>query len=424
MSAATLNGSTVTYARVHIAKRGVPHAIVEANTPTELADGTAVTLVVGDLTLAGTIVSGGSVGTRTVYRIVAGAGGWGREVPAKAYTNDLGVKHSTIALDAAQACGETMGTIPAGSVGPHYVRAEGIAARTLDDLFPGSWYVDLAGVTQVGARAATTYTGGATRTSRDHARGWIELAADSIAALLPGAVVDGMEAVDVEHILDGKLRTIVWGARTSEASDRVTAALAAHIDARTDHHRFFAPWRYRVVQRTGERYDLQVVRVSSGMPDLRLVRVRPGVAGMRSRPMIGSHVLVSFIDGDPAQPVISACDDYDSPGFVASAIYLQAGSTGTNAGVTEHATSAQSLVLFVYEALLAMGAVIAPTPVTPAQVKAAIATALGLMSTDTLDSIDVVPGTTKAAIDALLAAKTADTTGKAPSLGWPNVRGG
>jgi hypothetical protein len=412
---ATLNGARVTACRVQIPAWGAWFATVEADTKTTIADGAAVTLVLEDLTLRGTVLSGGAVEARTVYRIVGGAGGWGRSIGATSYTNDAGVKRSTIVTDAATACGETMGAIPAGTVGSSFVRGEGIASRVLDELYPEGWYVDEAGVTQIGRRSAVTYTGGATRTEVDEARGCIELAPSAIATLLPGAIVDGLEAVDVEHVLEGKLRTFVYGARPGRTGNPTASAIFRYVDARTAHHRFYAPWRYRVVQRSGERYDLQAVRVSSGMPDLRRVRVRPGVAGMRARPKTGSIVIVSFVDGDPSDPVITACDDFESPGFVADDIYLQAGSTGSNAGAIEHATSAEALVNFVFQVLSVLA-----TPLGgPTAVSGAIATALGLMVTAP-PSI----ATFKTALDAALAAKTANTTGNTPGIGWPHVRGG
>ncbi len=313
MSLAKLNGSVVTSCRVSIPAWGCWHADVEADTATVLTG--AVVLELDDLTLRGTILTGGAYEARKRYRIVGGAGGWGRTIAAKSEANDLGVKLSTVLTSAAQACGETMGTIPAGTVGSAFVRAAGPAARVLDEVAPRGWYVDEAGVTQIGRRAAVTYAGGAPRTSTNVAQGCIELAPTGIATLLPGAIVDGIEAVDVEHVLDGKLRTTIWGRGISDTS-RLPSAMQRMVEAFTAHHKFFAPWEYRVVQRNGERMHLQVVRVSSGLPDLLNVRVRPGVAGLRAHPKVGGSVLVSFINGDPARPVVTSFDDADSPGFV------------------------------------------------------------------------------------------------------------
>jgi hypothetical protein len=422
MSLATLNGVTATAVRVSIPANGLWWAEVECASGDSMTG--AATLVVDDLTLRGTIITGGAYEARTRYRIVGGAGGWGRTIAARAYVNDLSPKKSAILADAARECGETLGTVPASDTvaGGAYVRASGPASRVLDDLYPRGWYVDEAGVTQIGRRARVTYTGTATRITDDHAQVRFELAPPSLAGLLPGAVVDGVEAVDVEHVVgpDG-VRTTLWGKGPADTS-RMSAALERIVGQFTARHRFYAPWEYRVVARTAERLDLQAVRASAGMPDLRAVKIRPGVGGARVHPTLGSLCLVSFVNGDPARPVVTSFDDQDGAGWVPTEIALQAGATG--ASPTEHATSAEALVLFVWAALAPLA-----TPLGgAAAVAGAIGTALAAMSSATLDSIDTAAalpaGTTKTAIANLLAAKTADTTGKAPSIGWPNVRGG
>lgn len=324
MSLATLNGARVTRCRVSIPKHGLWWAEVECASSDVLTG--AVTLVLDDLTLKGTVISGGESDSRLRYRIAGGAGKWGKTIPSEAYANDLGVKVSTVVGDAARACGESVGTLPTTSVGPAFVRASAPASQVLDAVAPKGWYVDELGVTQIGARAKVTYTGTAPRISTNAARGTVVLAPAAIATLLPGAVVDGVEAVDVEHVLeDGKLRTTIWGARAGRTGDPVVGAISRIVEQITADHRFFAPWEYRVVQRTGERLDLQPVRVSSGMPDLTNVRVRPGVAGIKARPKLGSLVLVSFVDGDAARPVVTSFDDPESPGWLPDDISVMGG---------------------------------------------------------------------------------------------------
>lgn len=421
----TLNGRIATACSVQIPAFGLWWAEVEAASANaaDVMTG-AATIVLDDVTFRGTIVSGGAVETRARYRIVGGAGGWGRTIAAKGYANDLGVKAGLVARDAALACGETIGTAPTSTVGPSFARAEAAASRVLDAIAPRAWYVDEAGLTQFGRRAAVTWPGKATRIADDSAHGRIELAPSSLAGLLPGAVVDGIEAVDVEHELDGatgKFRSTLWG-RGIAATSRLPEALRRIVDAQTARHRYYAPWEYRVVQApVGERLDLQAVRVSSGMPDLRSVRIRQGSAGVRVHPGIGSLVLVSFVDGDPSRPVVTAWDDQAGAGAVASEIALQAGTTGTTAGVTEHATSAETLMVALRETLTAIGTALGGpgAPVTALAVDATFAA--GLLVSISAGSVGTA---TKAALLASLAAKTADTSGGSPGLGWPAVRGG
>lgn len=423
MALATLNGHSVLAAHVSIPAWGVWTADVEIGS-TEALTG-AVTLVIDDLTLRGTIMSGGAYQTRGRYRIAGGAGGWGRPIPAKAYANDLGVRLSRVLADAAEACGETLGTVATTTVGTAFLRAEGPAARVLHELSPQAWYVDEAGVTQVGRRPAVTYTGTAPRITTDLARGMIELAPASLAGLVPGAVVDGLEAVDVEIALEGALRVTIYGRGIADTA-RLPSALTRIVEGITAGHRFYGSWEYRVVARTGERLQLQVVRASSGMPDLFYapVPVR-AVAGVRVRPALGSTVLVSFVDGDPSKPYVAAFTaptDVDA-GFIPDELALMAGSTGSSP--TEHATSAEALIVAVQTVLATVGAALttagspAGAALTALVVDATFST--GLLATLAAGALGP---STQAALLAALAAKTADTSGASPGLGWPAVRGG
>lgn len=311
MSLATLNGQIVTTCRVHLPAWGIWFAEVECSSD-EVLKG-AVTLVLDDVTFVGTIMTGGPSETRTRYRIAGGAGGWGRVIPANSYKNDLGVKLSTVVGDAATACGERLGTPPATRVGPSFVRAQEPASYVLDAVAPRDWYVDEAGVTQIGQRPAVAYTGQATRIAPpDTAQGRVELAPSSLLGLVPGAIVDGLEAIDVEHVLEagGSLRTTLWG-KGIAPTNRATAALQrihAKFAAET---RFHAPWEYRVVQQLGDRLDLQVVRVSSGMPDVRAT-LRPGLLGENVTVTPGSLCIVQFINGDRTRPIVTH-GDYTTP---------------------------------------------------------------------------------------------------------------
>src|SRR5690606_11374185 len=103
--------------------------------------GQRVTLVVADVELRGTVVTGGAVDERSAYRIVGGAGGWGRALPAKSYHKSPGVRVSEVLADLAAAAGETLGPVPGTTLGEHYARAEGPAYRTLNGLAPRAWYV-------------------------------------------------------------------------------------------------------------------------------------------------------------------------------------------------------------------------------------------------------------------------------------------
>ena len=307
---ATLNGVPVTTCRVQIPAYGLWWAEVECASPDAITG--RVSLAIDDVAFVGTIMSGGAYNTRTRYRIVGGAGGWGRTVGPRSYANDIGVKAALILRDVATECGEVLGVVPpTDSAGPAFVRPSGPASRVLERLYARGWYVDAAGVTQIGRRPAVPFTGEASRMVNDAAQARYEIAPGegTLSSLVPGIVVDGVEAVDVEHEIDadGALRTTVWGRGIADTS-RMSEALRRIVDAYTAGSRFFALWEYRIVQTSGDYVDLQNVRASSGMPDLLHVPTWPRLTYADNTPPIlpalGSTVVVAFLNGDPSRPQI------------------------------------------------------------------------------------------------------------------------
>lgn len=325
MSTALLNGTRCTSAEVHIPAHGAWWASASLDTEATLSG--QVTLTIADLTLIGTVVSGGPSKGRSHYRIVGGKGGWSSVVPAVHYSNDAGVKYSKVLDDLARAAGETLTDIPTGTVGTAWTRPADPASRVLELLFPKQWYVDETGVTHIGARSSAPLATKATIVTTDPARGTVVLAADSIATILPGVVVEGFTAVDVLHeVSSDGLRSTIWGEGRSAGSRRL-AALKALVLGFVPDLKFRGVYEYRVVQQGfGDggpgRCDLQSVRVSLGMPDLRRVLTRPGVAGANALLALGSRVLVAFVNADPARPVIVGFEDPESNGFVPDTLNL------------------------------------------------------------------------------------------------------
>ncbi len=366
MGLSTLNGHRVTSARATIPAWGAWYA--EASTDDEVALSGAVELKIADLTLRGTVVSGGPSKGRSDFRIVAGAGGWGKSIPKKSYANDAGVKVSTVLGDAAALVGETFAAAGSDRTGPAWTRKEGRAGRLLEQLAPSAWYIDEAGVTRLGKRPAVPLAAAVVHGPVDRARGTVTLAAESIAAILPGLVVDGLEAVDVLHEVsaNGGLRSTIWGKQGSGTS-RVLAAFRDMLDQLDPDRAFRGVTEYRVVTVAGERVNLQPVRVSTGMPDLPRVLARPGVPGAKAMLLPGARVLVGFADSSPARPYIAAFEDAEGEGFKPVSLSVDAQALieiGAGAVVTK-------LGLGVRPAIGA-GDFAGPFPVAPTQVKVLI----------------------------------------------------
>lgn len=359
MSTGSLNDYRATSGTIHIPAWGAWHATIALDAEPETPLAGSVTLEIAGLTLVGTVVSGGPVRGRSVYRVVAGAGGWGTEAAALAYSSDAGVRVATVLGDAATIAGETLdaATVPTTAAGPHFVREAGPVSRVLEQLFPQGWHVGEDGITRIGRRAASVLTRPVTRTRIAPELGVVELAADTIGDLVPGITVDGIEAVDVQHELtpDG-LRSTIWGSGLGSTSRRLDAfrALLAQLDPRRAYR---ALYEYRVVTQSSERLNLQPVRVSTGMPELRRVRVRPGVPGCRATHAVGSRVLVGFVDADPSRPVVLAFEDAEGDGFEPSRLDL--------VGEDDLASAAQAAgraVRFADTIMMPSGPAATPTP--------------------------------------------------------------
>lgn len=320
MSTASLNGAIISRASVQIPAWGVWWADVELVDAIEFSG--AVSLVVGDATLSGTIVSGGAFDGKAGYRIAGGAGGWGKTVDSQGYQNDAGVKASTVASDLAQAVGETIAGAPSKRVGPNYARCECMASIALHSLFPRGWYVDLAGVTQVGSWPSTTYSGKDPRVRVDPAVGVVEIATEDVAALVPGVSVDGYPAaVDVEWSVEpGRVTARVYSGRRPSRRLDAFARLIELLDPR---RRYRGCYEYRVGGQDPPygRLNLQAVRAASGMPDLAHVPLRPS-PGINAMVTLGSTCVVAFLDGDPGRPAVIAAEDTTAPGWSPSMLFL------------------------------------------------------------------------------------------------------
>jgi hypothetical protein len=119
-------------------------------------------------------------------------------------------------------------------------------------------------------------------------------------------------------------------------------AIVLQLVAPTAYH---VPVRYRVVQvGTDDRLRLQVVRAATGFPDTLPVQIHPGVPGAKGVPALGSTVLVQFIEGDPALPIVTHFERPDGAGFVPTSSSLDASGTvrvGESADLVHLATGSE-----------------------------------------------------------------------------------
>lgn len=310
----TLNGQPAMRATVVLPRWGVWTADVQVSNMLDVSG--AVTIALADLELKGTVVDGGPYATRGWYRIVGGAGGWRKALKPLPYRSEAGVKMSTIFADAAKEVGETLGTFKDRRVGPAFMRAPSLAgdgmsveaARVLDEFAPEAWYVDLDGTTQIGVRAAKKFTTEYRLLEKRPELRRALIASDTLADLVPGAQLEGLEAATIRHELtEQSLRTHVYGVMGKTASDRAWHSLARIVRALTVPLFYTGRFEYQVDGGSGGYLDLRPVNRSLGLPPLGNVPMRVGIMGGRGTPAKGSTVLVGFINFDPTRPY---CESY------------------------------------------------------------------------------------------------------------------
>lgn len=348
MSDATLNDERMLRASITLPRWGIWTADVCVSTDQKLSGQARISLHGLDLT--GTILDGDTDRNTGWYRIVGGAGGWRKVIGAKAYRNEAGVKLATVLGDAARECGESMGSMPQEQLGPAYERHEGEAVRALDLLRPENWYVDEHGTTQLGHRTASDYPGEYVLTRpKQLGTKLLQVAAEDISELLPGATLENIEAATVRHELTPSgIRSLVWGV-IEPWSDRALGAFLSLVRAElrhTDYHRIL---EYKINSTASGGYvDIVPMRTKMGLPNLSNIPLRPGVPGGGGVPATGSSCLVAFLDGEPTRPVIVAYDGEAANGWKPSVSRLNASSTveiGKDASMVELAGGSQFVAL-------------------------------------------------------------------------------
>lgn len=329
----TIDGRPVTRARIELPATGAWWADVDL----ELApavDG-RVELVAGRLRLSGTVEAdrAGTYGQRRTLRLVGGAGAWATMLPARHYHNDAGVRARVVIEDAAREAGETVSIdadVAERSLGVDFMREAGPASRALRAAAGSAmWWVDSDGTTRVSQSRATSPApvGSYEVIEHDPRARRVVVALDDLTAVDVGSVLT--ERLDAPvtvgeltiYVEADELRAVArYGARAGQLAGAV-AAIVRHVSS----ERLWGRWRYRVVQRSVDRLELQPVRRDAGLPDALPISMWPGVAGAHAAPQLGAEVLVEFLEGDRTQPIVTGFAGKDGVGHTPDELTLAVG---------------------------------------------------------------------------------------------------
>jgi hypothetical protein len=198
-------------AKIHRVELNLPQygtAWARVETVAAIVPAGAATLVLGDLSLVGTVLApqAGENAPSTWVGVWVSGAGWDVPLPPrKAYQSDAGVRLKTILADLAKDAGNLPIVLPSdASVGPFWCRSRLGAdkrARTMrDELFAlqrGGFltalpYVDPLGVTRFGGRTSGPVTATARVLRRDLDQWRRVIGVDSPAAFVPGATFEGV----------------------------------------------------------------------------------------------------------------------------------------------------------------------------------------------------------------------------------------
>lgn len=324
----TLSGVDLSTALVVLPRFDAWTAEVSTVDPLQLAKGAKVSLVLGDLVLAGAVVSGGTWAGVSSYCIEAGAGGWSKVVPARAYRDDGGIMLGKVAADLAAEVGEKL-VVDAGDrpLGYACERVGGVASASLHALAGSSWYVAADGVTHLGARPVAPVPAGLTFVveSLDPVRRRAVLSTpdDLLAALATPGATWSADGVDGLFTVNGATVIVSASSVRVEVSESVPGAeqMARIVDHLTHARRLLGYYLYEAREDVAadphsgsppplgscsliclEAFDGLPARI---LPDAVYVPKAHGLPGASSVLAAGTQVLLGFAGGSPGRPFVA-----------------------------------------------------------------------------------------------------------------------
>jgi hypothetical protein len=157
-------------------------------------------LTFGGLSLQASVFRASSfAGSRSV-RLLGGAGGWRKPVAQKPYNQPGGIQLSLILNDLAQEVGETVRIAQDGPVGSFFVRQAAKAQFVLRQLAGPLWWIDPAGVTQIGPRPNLPIKSQFDVLDSSGARGEFRIATETYQDWLPGNTFTAPTVTGVQTI--------------------------------------------------------------------------------------------------------------------------------------------------------------------------------------------------------------------------------
>lgn len=298
---ASVANSPILKGRITIPQFGIWHGDVTLDGDTYVTGD--VSVVVGNLMLAGHSFRSGPFVGRRKARLVGGHGGWGTSVPAQAYYDPGGVPVSHVLGDVANVCGETLTLAADSRPWLRYVRETMPGARALNQILGQTWWVDVDGSTKNAPRASSVISSSFQVEKFDGGKGHFTIAVDVLADWMPGNTFSAPTVTEVQTIssvtimLDGaRVRLEVETNTTAlDVGDRLAADFLSLTRETFPSLTFLGTYEYVVV---GGGY--QPVDSTLGLPSISNVEL--GLPLSTATLKLNDSVRIRFVDGRPWRP--------------------------------------------------------------------------------------------------------------------------
>jgi hypothetical protein len=292
---AALNSEPGLELSLHLPLNGAWSAELQVASDTELAVGDEVTLNLPGADFVGRVVRAGIFAERLRVRVTGGPIDWSAPVALKHYRETtVGAVLADLKIDPDQAAATAL---------PFWTRkatTAGEAVQALAQALGFNWRVNPDGTLRMRAEAPAAVAPGAIETSRDAARGIVELAPE-LAVVMPGCLVGDDQVGDVVYeVGEGKpLRCRYY----TEQRARVRGALERLIRWVTRDSLYLGTYTAKVESQSADgKLDLVPEDVRLRGDGLQAVEIRHGLPGCVVVVPAGERVLLAFDGGDPRKP--------------------------------------------------------------------------------------------------------------------------